>query len=195
MKKLLFIAATLVLISACKSGTDKSKEQTAGKVIETTVDELMSSPDKFIDQMVTFTGLADHICRQTGKKMFLVGSDPGNRVRVNTGENMGTFDVAMEGSNITVTGKFTELRITEEYLAKWEAELTKGDTQQAEEMKDPTREGTGHAASTLGEQADMGMHVDDLEQIKNYRTMLAEQNTDHLSFYSVECTDYKLKQE
>jgi hypothetical protein len=195
MKHFLTFGILLLLMVTCKTGNDNKTNPSEAKVIETTVDELMATPDKFVNQQVTFIGLADHVCRETGKKMFLVGTDPKNRIRVNTGDNMGTFDIALEGNNVTVTGKFVELRITEEYLKNWEAELKQGNNAQADEIKEPTKQGEGgHAASRLGAAADQGTSMDDMETIANYRTMLKEQNTDHLSFYSVECTEYKTKE-
>jgi hypothetical protein len=156
----------------------------------------------FIGQEIQIEGLVDHICRHGGKRMFLVNENTQGRVKVTTGENIPSFDVALEGSTVAVKGIVEELRIDEQYLQEWEQELAQQETTQAfhePEEEHPAdsaaQEGeSGHQEGThsgMGEQADQGTHTETLDQIAAYRQQITESEKGYLSFFSIVCSEFK----
>ncbi|MDZ7742814.1 MAG: hypothetical protein U5Q03_14005 [Bacteroidota bacterium] len=106
---------------------------------------------------------------------------------------MESFNTDLVGSNVAVEGYIEELRIDEAYLTEWENELMM--QAQEGEMEEGEHDGGGHEGSQMGEMADQGRHVEGMDQIENYRKQIKESGTDHLSFYSIVCTNYKTKKD
>ncbi len=179
-KKIVFGFIMLTFLFACS--TKENKEQTEKKVEtpQVSITELLENADHYVDQAILFTGTVDHVCREGGKKMFLIGNNPESRIKVTPGKNMPSFDVELEGSDLMIEGVLQALVIDEDYLAKWEEELTAKHDAQEE----------GHAQTEHGENADQGLHVGDKQQIDSYRKMLEESGEDKITFYSVECSKF-----
>lgn len=182
-RKFAFGFIALVILFACnsthKSGQDEKNDQT----VEVSLSELMENSEKFVDKSILITGIIDHVCRETGKKMFLVDPESDERIKITVGKTIPTFNVELEGSELQVTGIFQELIIDEDYLAKWEEELAS--------KHDASEE--GHAQTEHGEMADQGLHVGDMQQINSYRKLLEESGKEQISFYSVECIEFTKK--
>jgi len=82
--------------------------------------------------------------------------------------------------------------IDEEYLTGWENEIFSetGETKKAGEVA-----GSGeHKGGSHGDKADQGEHIKELEKIKQYREKIAASGGDHLSFYSIICERFKVKE-
>ena len=169
---------------ACNSSDKTGQNENKGEIMEVTLPELMENTEEYVNQSVLITGIIDHVCREGGKKMFLVDPESEERIKITVGKKIPSFDVELEGSELLVTGIFEELVINEDYLAKWEEELiSKHDTLEA-----------GHAQTESGEMADQGLHVGDMQQINSYRKQLEESGKDHIAFYSIECIEFTRKQ-
>ncbi len=182
-KKIAFGFVILTFLFACK--TENKKDQNEGKVEipQVSITDLLDNADQYVDQAILLTGTVDHVCREGGKKMFLIDNNPESRIKVTPGKSMPSFDVELEGSDLIVEGVLQALVIDEDYLAKWEEELMgKHDAQEE-----------GHAQTEHGEKADQGMHVGDKQQIDSYRKMLEESGEDKITFYSVECSKFTKK--
>jgi len=179
MRKVLFTLALSFILFSCGNNSQKTDTPvvTEKEAVKLTVSELLGNPDKYVDQKIIVNGIVDHVCKNGGKKMFILGVNPENRVKITTGENISVFDVELEGSDVTVEGIFTELRIDEEYLAKWEDELS----QENEEHGEHNESGKEHAEG--------------LDQITALRNQIKESGEDHISQYSVECISYAEKAE
>jgi hypothetical protein len=182
-KKLAFGFLMLAILFACNTGDKTGRGENKDQIPEVTLSELMENTEKYVDKSIMVSGIIDHVCRETGKKMFLVDPESEERIKITVGKNIPTFDVELEGSELRVTGIFQELIIDEDYLAKWEEELTsKHDTM--EEV---------HAQTQYGEMADQGLHVGDMQQISSYRKQLEDSGKDHIAFYSIECSEFTRK--
>ncbi|WP_075590023.1 hypothetical protein [Labilibacter marinus] len=159
MKNVLLSVFFAILIVACvaKEAKDKKKEKAAccetsekstcceeKKTTESccsdpsdttalaiSVDDLLASPEKYIDKKVELTGLVMHTCKQTGKKMFIAGSNDSIYIRIEASEEISTFEPSLEGNKIAATGIVT--------LAKKEPHMhAEGEPCTAEQKNDYT---------------------------------------------------------
>lgn len=183
-KNFIFFLLTALIFAACVNNPDKSaQDKTTEEIAVINVDEFLSKPDSFVGKQVMITGTTVHVCREGGKRMFMIGEDPEKRLQVKAGEGIASFAVELEGSDLTVTGIVDELRIDEAYLTQWENEL-KADNPESELKIHRGEEGHEHNEGSVDAE---------FEQINNYRTRIAESGSDHLSFYSVIASKFEEK--
>ena len=154
------------------------EEPVAEATPELTLAQLATDTAEYVDREVAVQATVDHVCKHGGKRMFLVDDSPEHRFKVTAGDPVGSFDVALEGSDVRIVGVVREQRVDEAYLDAWEADAG---TQQPE----VAHEGHQH---TQGVEADGGEDHDAAAagQIEAMRRQLAESGQDHLSFYSLE---------
>lgn len=96
-RKILFGIMALSLLIACNN--QNSEESTT-----ITSAEFATVAENLIDQTVRIEGTVMHVCRHGGKKMF-INED---RVKVIASEKLASFDLALEGSTVIVTGIIRE---------------------------------------------------------------------------------------
>ncbi len=196
-KNLFLIVIMAAFMVSCggnkQDQTADSQEATYEAPVKITVAEFDDKAGELVGEMVVVYGTVDHVCQHGGKRMFIIDQGTDGRVKIVTGEDMDSFNTDLEGSTVAVEGYIDELRIDEAYLTEWENELM----MQAEEgeMEEGEHEGGAHEGSQLGEKADQGLHVEGMKQIESYRQQIKESGTDHLSFYSIVCTNYKTKKD
>jgi len=118
----------------------------------------------------------DHVCKHGGKRMFIMGDKPEDRVKVESGEKIAAFDVALEGSDVKVIGVGQITKIDEAYLDNWEAEALA----EEEEHTEGEEEGAGD-----------DHHGGALEQIAALRKQLEDSDREYLGFYHVECVSFE----
>ncbi|MGN0034011.1 MAG: hypothetical protein ACI358_09600 [Candidatus Limimorpha sp.] len=184
MKKNLFLILisfiTLSFISCCSNKNEVS------------VDDFGTKAKDLVGQEISITGVAQHICNHSGRKLFLTSPEGGETmVTVFTNPDMKPFDKETIGKTYTVKGvvKITNT-IDEAYLQEWEAKvmesIANGEAQNEE----------GHCGT---ENKAAGIEVDDnidnpqLAQIKALRQKIAENNGQPLVFYHVECNSFEIK--
>ena len=125
-------------------------------------------------KLISLDGMVAHICRESGKRLFL-GEESFKVLATN---NVPTFKIELEGSDVTITGYLKEDRIDETYLANCEQELKDGAAvAQKEETHTFDAESKGLDESALTTQ---------FEQIKGYREQIAAGGRGYISFYSLE---------
>ena len=182
-KKLFVLAALAIVFAACNSTSTDQNQADTKEIATITCEEFSANPDVYVSQEVSIEGTAVHICKHGGKKMFIVGEDPDERIKITTGEEIAVFDVEMEGSNVAIIGVVDELRVDEAYLTNWENEVM-ADNPESEMKIHSGEEGhEDHEDNQLAE----------LEQINDLRAELKESGKDHLSFYSIIATEYEEK--
>ena len=175
LKKILVPVLLGLMIVAC------SKQQPQTESANLTVAEISANPADYVGKTVTLTGTAVHVCRITGKRLFLIGDDPQTNFKVTTGPAIGTFDVALEGSDLQVTGVVQAQKVDTAYLDNWESELGSG--------KQPEVSHGGHGN---GKGAESENEMEEAKhQIANMRAQLAESGQDALYFYNLECSSFK----
>ena len=133
-------------------------------------------------------GVCPHACKHGARKIFLMGSDDTQTIRVESGE-LGSFDPQCVNRVVRVTGRVDEERIDEAYLARWEAQVK---AQTAE------KHGTTEAgcATEKAARQETGNTVE--ERIADFRTRIAARKAaegkEYLSFYYVTATSYEIQQ-
>ncbi len=163
MKKIVFVLVMALAVISCK--TDDKKAGAANKTAETAeipflaLGEFDAKAGEFLNKEVKVKGIVDHVCKHSGKKVFLV-TDKGD-VHINGEER---FDEALTGNEITFTGIVVEERIDEAYCLKMEEDNIKSH-----------KEGASNK-----DQYDVKMKM-----IQKYRDQMKTENTDHISLYSL----------
>lgn len=184
MKKTIFAFAFVVIalaFAAC--GSKPTQEEETTQVL--TVDEILASPDTYVDSLITFEGVCSHTCKHGATKMFLLGEGEGQLLRVEAGE-LGSFDTNCVNNLVSVTGTLKEERIDEEYLANWAA-------------ANAEKHGDGEAGCAT-DNAARGVESNTVDsQIAEYRARIAERDSiegkPYLSFYYVEAQSYTIPEQ
>ncbi len=196
--KVRFIVFMIVSVLLVACGTRSGQQQAENAEIPVlTVANFDSLAGQYAGKEVRIEGLVDHVCRHSGKRMFLVQPEGEGRVKVVTGENIASFDVALEGTDVIVRGIVEELKIDEQYLAEWEKELNDQEAAEAQESGEAEAAGENGSAegvhSGMGEQADQGTHTEAWDQIAGYRAQIAASEKGYLSFFSIICSEFTQK--
>jgi len=196
IKRLLVLFVISVFFVSCGSKSGPVNEEKAAEVEipVLSVADFKDEGENFVGENVIIEGTVVHVCQHGGKRMFLIGEDPDVRMKVTVGNDIPSFEVELEGSDVVVYGFVDELRIDEDYLVQWEAELAEESEMTKEEEEEEEEEHEGHHTG-LGEQADQGLHIEALEIIQDYRDQIAASEKGYLSFLSVVCSEFEEKQD
>jgi fructose-specific component phosphotransferase system IIB-like protein len=187
MKKLFLLLFAASMLAACNNSQNNATitpadDQVSEAPVAITLAEFSDKADSLVGKQVVFTGIVDHTCKHSGKRMFLVDENSDASLKVESGENISSFDASLEGSEVKVTGVVNEKVIDKAYLDEWEADVQK----EIESSKNL------HMGNNEKGKEEENESEESLNQIKNLRKMLAESGEDHLSFYSVECIEYEV---
>ncbi len=192
MKKLFLLLFAASMLAACNNSQNSTTTEEAGgdQVAEApvaiTLAEFEDKADGLVGKQIVFTGIVDHTCKHGGKRMFLVDENSDAHLKVESGENISSFDASLEGSEVKVIGIVNEKVIDKAYLDEWEADVQK-------EIESSKNLHMGnHEKGKEGDGEEENEAEESMNQIKNLREMLAESGKDHLSFYSVECIEYEV---
>ncbi|GAE22007.1 hypothetical protein [Bacteroides pyogenes] len=186
-----FTVLTLVGISCGnkqKSGAAESvlTEQTGNAALD--VDSLLANAGNLAGQEVTVEGVCTHTCKHGAKKIFLMGSDDTQTIRVEAGA-LGAFDAKCVNSIVRVKGYLKEQRIDEAYLQEWEAQINA----QSEKKHGEGEEGCSTEKKARGETA-----ATSADRIADFRAKIAankeKSGKDYLSFYYIEATSYDIQE-
>lgn len=176
----------------CQSGKKSNKqanpsEQTSSQLLQ--IDDLLGKAESLNGKEVEIEGVCTHICAHGGGKIFLMGSDDTQTIRVEAGEKIGSFKPQAVNNIVRVKGKLVEERIDEAYLAQWE-----------ETLKSQTAPKHGDSeAGCSSEQKARGETVaaTQQERIENFRKRIAErkekEGKEYLSFYHIDADTYTIQ--
>ena len=115
MKKLVFILVAVIALVSCNNENKSIQDQEAVLVANADFEEKAVD---LVDQKIALEGTINHVCKHGGKRFFL-GEE---RIKVVASDKIGSFDVALEGSDVYVEGILREERVDEAFLVEWEAE-------------------------------------------------------------------------
>lgn len=191
MKKIrLSLIALFAIIGVLTLNSCGEKKAVAEDVQEFTVENILNEAEAMIDQEVVLEGVCTHICSHGGKKIFLMGEDETQTIRVEASDNIGAFSADCANAMVRVRGKVVEERIDEAYLAKWEASLEDGTVEEHGDEEE------GGCASEQQAQNETPVSSE-LERIENFRVRIAEEyeNTgkNYLSFYYILAESYEIE--
>ena len=117
LKKLLFVFAISAFFVSCnQSGTKE--------VANLTIDNFESLAENYVNQKVAIEGTVNHVCRHSGKRMFIFNDNPDVSIKIVPGNNIPGFDLELEGSEVIIKGVVVaDYKIDKEFLDEWEAEI------------------------------------------------------------------------
>ena len=168
-----------------KNAAEVTTEQNVSSALE--IDSLLANAENLVGKEVTIEGVCTHTCKHGAKKIFLMGSDDTQVIRVEAG-TLGAFDPKCVNSIVRVTGTLKEQRIDEAYLQNWEAQLK---AQSAE------KHGTGEAGCDSEKKARGETANTPEARIADFRAKIADRkaNTgkEYLSFYYMEANSYEVE--
>jgi hypothetical protein len=112
IKRIFTFALLVALITSCGNTTKKDETAKAIKVegIEiVNFDSLVAHTDNYIGKKIMVEGKVVHVCRESGKKLFIVGTNPDIRLYIQAGENMSKFPLELLGSEVMVEGTISKV--------------------------------------------------------------------------------------
>ena len=190
MKKLLFflaIGAMLIANNACNNFGKQNEDATK---VAITVDSFLMTPEKWANKDVLIKGTVSHVCRHSGKKLFLFGANPEKTVKVNTGGDFSTFDIKYEGTDVEITGTVVEdEKIDANYLNEWEADIKKN--VEDKDVKVCNAESQAITGQKNGKAKVADTIEDPYADVKEFRKKLAASGKTYISIYAINCKTMK----
>ena len=190
MKRNYMAAVALLAIVSCTAvncGSGTSKQGQSAPAAHATanstvleVDSLLKNAETLVGQPVVVEGVCTHICQHGGGKIFLMGSD--------AGEKVGKFTPETVNSLVRINGTLNEERIDEAFLSQWEEQA---------KAQAAAQHGTAGSSCESDQKARGETPVNSVEErISNFRKRIAERQAkegkNYLSFYSVTADSYEI---
>ena len=201
IKRLIVPALAVLLcamVTACGSKKTDSAETVELNAI--TVDQVLADPDSFVGDTIVLEGVCSHLCRQGGKKAFVVGSADSLMLRCEAFPLMGNaFPKDVVHRPITVTGIVREQRIDEDAIVAMEA--------QNEERLQKIAETSGEDSAKRAAAAENGCETERAAQgqqdiitfadrMADYRAKIAvrqeKEGKPYLSYYYLDAISYEV---
>ena len=171
---------------ACKNNVKKSDKASTN----VTVDSFLKSPENWAGKEIVIAGTVSHVCRHSGKKIFIFGENPDNTVKIVTGGQVTSFDVKLEGKEVEVKGKVIEdEKIDENYLKSWEEEIKKNIEDKDKKVCDADKKAAKvqNTDTVKTKEAE----EDPYAGVKEYRKKLEESGKPYFTIYAIECISLK----
>jgi cytochrome c-type biogenesis protein CcmE len=165
MKKYLFLLVVSFAIVSCNSNKNNNKSDVF------TVPSLLEKAEGLVDKEVKITGLVDHVCSHSGRRCFLVDSVADKSIKIEAAGDIESFDKALIGSNLVVTGILKEEQLKATEIDEWETNLV-------EEYGDI--ENGGEKCST------------EMANITSMREWMKEHNKDYYAIYYIDGLSYEV---
>ena len=174
MKKLFLLMIISAFLFSCGNNENKTKKeqtkQATQEIVKLNVDEFLAKASDYVGKKIELTGTVNHVCKHGAKRLKLMGTNPEELIKVESGDKIGKFDVSLEGSDVCVKGIVKELIINEDYIAQLESKVK--NTENKEHADD---------------------HHDDLTKIQEMRDQIKASGTDYISIYYItDCNEYKV---
>ncbi len=192
MKKTFFLLAIIAFIffnnTGCKNG---AKQATDSTKVGMTVDSFLLSPEKWAGKDIVIVGTVSHVCKHSGKKLFLFGADAEKTVKVNAGGEFATFDIKYEGNDIELTGTVVEdEKIDANYLNEWEADIKKNiDDKDVKVCNEESKAIAGQNKDTTKVNK---AKEDPYAEVKEFRKKLETSGKAYISIYAINCKTFKV---
>ncbi len=165
MKNILIFLGLTVLIFSCKNQSPQQAESTEN--IQVSIHDILIDTESYIGKSLSIEGTVDHVCKHGGRKLFVFGESPEDRIKIIPDDKMSSFKPELEGSDIAIRGiLIEELKVDEEYIAQMENNIG--------------------SSKLTGEELES-----EKRQIDNLKKELKACDNDHLSFYAIKCSELK----
>ncbi|MFW5720999.1 MAG: hypothetical protein ACOCWW_01285 [Bacteroidota bacterium] len=183
MKKILGLFVVAALFFSCSTQEKKEeKEEKNIKVIS--ADKIMADIQKYVDQEVIVKGMVNHVCSHGGKRMFIIGENPDEGIRITPNEKIGIFEKELEGNTVIIKGVLKKLIIDDKYIAQLEKEITEGVDNEA-----------FHDHSS-GDHDEEETEVDSskIKQVEKMKSDIAESEEGFVAQYWIEASEVEVKE-
>jgi hypothetical protein len=121
MNKILLVLVIAAALCSCNSTPKKTANAEVNKdqKISTalSVDDLLHSADKKVNETVEVIGVVNHVCQHSGRRCFLKGAD-GAGLKIEASGELKGFNKEIVGMIIKVKGVLKEQRISKDEIAK-----------------------------------------------------------------------------
>jgi hypothetical protein len=110
LRRFLYLAVLAAALTSCGNKTSKNESSQNGEsavAMKVAFDSLIANPDNYIGKTISLEGKVIHVCTETGKKMFISGSNPDVSLYIAAGDKISKFPMELLGSEITVEGTIT----------------------------------------------------------------------------------------
>lgn len=195
MKKLLFFVMALATLTAC----NQTKTQ------EIQINEFNEKAPELVGKNITISGIAKHVCHNSGRKLFLgsTNGDSDAMVTVMAGPDMQKFDVNTEGKTYKVNGIVQIANtIDEAYLDEWEKEVMEAGIKEGEHVcateaaiaQQAVNEDETTATDTLttADTVTLPDNNPQLQRIQDFRKKIIENGGQPLVFYKVDAKSFEI---
>lgn len=177
MKKTLVFIAAVMLFFACSKNEKTEQEPIENAIEKISVADFSDKAETLLDKEIQIEGTVVHICKHSGKRVFIVDGNEEISVKIESEENSPGFKMELMGSKIAVEGKIEETRMTKDEIDEQEKEiLAEIDAQKKEEGEDCVIEGT---------------KLEHLEDVKAMKEKMEKTGKPYVSFYFVRCKKYE----
>jgi hypothetical protein len=178
MKKILGLFIVAALFFSCS--TQEKKEEKNVKAIS--VDKIMTDIQQYVDQEVVVKGMVNHVCSHGGKRMFIIGENPDEGIRITPNEKIGVFEKELEGNSVIIKGVLKELIIDDKYVAQLEKEISEGVDNEA--LHD-------HSS---GDHEESEVDSSKIKQVEKMKSDIAESEKGFVAQYWIEASEVEVKE-
>lgn len=191
MKKIILLIAIGAFIILNNSGCNNRGNQASDTTkLSLTVDSFLVAPEKWANKDVIITGTVSHVCRHSGKKLFLFGGNSENTVKINAGGDVSSFDIKYEGTDVEITGTVIEdEKIDANYLNEWESDIKKMVADK--DLKVCTAEGQAIKGQNKDNSIVKEPIDDPYADVKAFRKKLEDSGKTYISIYAISCKTIK----
>lgn len=179
MKKILGLFIVAALFFSCS--TQEKKEEKNVKAIS--VDKIMTNIQQHVDQEVVVKGMVNHVCSHGGKRMFIIGENPDEGIRITPNEKIGVFEKELEGNSVIIKGVLKELIIDDKYVAQLEKEISEGVDNEA--LHD-------HSSGDHEEESEVDSSK--IKQVEKMKSDIAESEKGFVAQYWIEASEVEVKE-
>lgn len=189
MKKLMYLMPLVLfvfLLTNCNNGTG-TDEGTGNDTLATDTLAMINIADfekvanEYTGKEIQIEGTVTHICRHSGKALYIMDDNSLYSVQISASENLAEFDTLMEGKRVIITGTVDLFVVDSAYIAEKEKEYEALEAIKKEKGDDTEDMTESHHGSIK-------------EQMENYKVQMEMQETDRLEFYSVICNKIEVKE-
>lgn len=190
MKNLFILLILAAFVTGSNTGCKTSSQRTDSAKLTMTVDSFIASPEQWAGKEIVIAGTVSHVCRHSGKKLFLFSADPAKTVKVNAAGNYSTFDIKYEGTDVEITGTVVEdEKIDANYLNEWEAEIKA----QVEDKNQKTcnAESGAIAGQAKADSAKVEKSDDPYAKVKEFRSKLEKSGKPYIAVYAINISNLR----
>jgi len=117
MKVRFLLLGIALLTLGCSGNTQNANSngrQVDDAIVDVTLDSLILNDRNYESKVVRVSGIVEHVCVHTGKRLTLMGNSPDMKLRVTASETVPEFDISIKGSKVLVTGIFKRVEKSNE---------------------------------------------------------------------------------